>query len=77
VGQCSEYSILRTQVTQHPQRTKEIVHRDFEDKNKKLQEFKGRDQMNMDAIATLSDQVMRLIREIEILKKRGPIEINW
>jgi integrase len=67
-----ENTTLRTQVTQLSQRSTEIVHREVEDKNMELQQFKELDLMNMDAIAALSDQVTKLLRDIEILKKRKP-----
>ena len=65
-----ENTTLRTQVTQLSQHTKETVRRELEDKNIQLQRFIEHNQMNMDAIAALSDQVTKLRREIEILKER-------
>ena len=65
----SESTILKEQATQLSQQTKEIVHEELKEKNVELQQIKEHDQMNMDAIAALSDQVMKLMREVELLKK--------
>ncbi len=61
----NESTLLRTQLSLRP---KEMVHKELEEKNMELQQIKEHDQMNMDAIAALSDQV-QLMREIEMLKK--------
>jgi hypothetical protein len=40
------------------------------EKEKEIQLLRQRDSMNTDAIATLSDQLTKLMQEIEILKKQ-------
>jgi len=50
------------------------VHKELEEKNVELQQIREHDQMNMDAIAALSDQVTKLMREIEMLKKTGTLQ---
>ena len=41
------------------------------EKEKEIQLLRQRDSVNTDAISTLSDQLSKVIQEIEILKKRG------
>jgi DNA repair exonuclease SbcCD ATPase subunit len=40
------------------------------DKEKEIQLLRQRDSMNTDAIATLSDQLTKVMQEIEVLKKQ-------
>ena len=47
-----------------------IIKGKLSDKEKEIQLLRQRDSMNTDAIATLSDQLTKVIQEIEILKKQ-------
>jgi peptidoglycan hydrolase CwlO-like protein len=40
------------------------------EKEKEIQLLRQRDSMNTDAIAQLSDQMMKMMQEIEVLKKQ-------
>jgi hypothetical protein len=40
------------------------------EKEKEIQLLRQRDSMNTDAIATLSDQLSKVVQEVEILKKQ-------
>jgi hypothetical protein len=41
------------------------------EKEKEIQLLRQRDSVNTDAISTLSDQLSKVIQEIEVLKKQG------
>jgi hypothetical protein len=41
------------------------------EKEQEIQSLSHRDSMNADAIATLSDQLAKVMQEIEMLKKQG------
>ena len=65
----NESTNQRREVSKLSQRTKEIAHQELKEKNMELERIREHDQMNMDAIAALSDQVTKLMRDIEMLKK--------
>ena len=65
----NESTNLRRQVSKLSQRTKEIVHQELKEKDMELQGIREHDQMNMDEIEALSDQVTKLMIDIEMLKR--------
>ena len=67
----SETSILGRRVEELSRNTNEIVLKQLEAKDMELQQIREQDQMNIDAIAALSEQVTKLTREIEMLKKKN------
>jgi hypothetical protein len=66
----NESTLLRDRVTQLSHRTGEIMsNKELEEKNMELQQIREHEQINMDAISALSDQVLKLTKDIELLKK--------
>jgi hypothetical protein len=65
--------ILQKQVLELKEKSKEenyIIKGRFSEKEKEIQLLRQRDSMNTDAISTLSDQLTKVMQEIEILKKQ-------
>jgi hypothetical protein len=69
----SDKLILQKQVLELREKSKEenyIIKGKLSEKEKEIQLLAQRDTMNKDAIATLSDQLTKVMQEIEILKKQ-------
>jgi hypothetical protein len=69
----SNEHILQMQVTELIDKTKnndDTIKSALQEKEEEIQILRQRDSMNTDAIANLSDQLMKVMQEIEILKKR-------
>ena len=65
---------LQKQVAELIEKSKEenyIIKGKLSEKEKKIELLRQKDSMNIDAIATLSDQLTKVMQEIEILKKRS------
>ncbi|HEY9385444.1 MAG TPA: hypothetical protein VIP70_00245 [Nitrososphaeraceae archaeon] len=65
---------LQKQVAELTEKSKEenyIIKGKLSEKEKKIELLRQKDSMNIDAIATLSDQLTKVMQEIEILKKRS------
>jgi hypothetical protein len=63
---------LQKQVEKLTEKSREqnyIIKGKLSEKEKEIQLLRQRDSMNTDAIATLSDQLTRVMQEIETLKK--------
>ena len=64
---------LQKQVAELTEKSKEenyIIKGKLSEKEKEIQLLTQRDSMNTDAIATLSDQLTKVMQEIEVLKKK-------
>src|SRR5829696_2193576 len=69
----SDKLILQKQVLELKEKSKEenyIIKGRLSEKEKEIQLLRQRDSMNTDAISTLSDQLTKVMQEIEILKKQ-------
>ncbi len=62
---------LQKQIAELTEKSKEenyIIKGKLSDKEKEIQLLRQRDSVNSDAIATLSDQIQKLMQEVESLK---------
>ena len=67
----SEKATLQKQIAELTEKSKEenyIIKGELSDKEKEMQLLRQRDSVNTDAIATLSDQIQKLMKEVESLK---------
>jgi integrase len=63
-------NIFRYQVTELSDNPKGIVKTELQKRDREIQRIRAHDQLSSDAIASLSDQILKLQEEIEILKNR-------
>jgi hypothetical protein len=64
---------LQMQITEIVEKTKnsdDTIQSALQEKEEEIQILRQRDSMNTDAISSLSDQLMKVMQEIEILKKQ-------
>jgi hypothetical protein len=66
--------VLQRKVTELEEKSKDsdyIIKGKLEEKEKEIQQLTQRESVNTDAIATLSDQVMKLVVEVQELKRQN------
>lgn len=66
----NESNILRRQVTERLDNTNEVFELKLQKRDREILTMKKQDQLSTDAIASLSDQIIKLQEEIESLKNR-------
>jgi hypothetical protein len=66
----NESNILRRQVTERLDNTNEVFEMELQKRDREILTIKKQDQLSTDAIASLSDQIIKLQEEIESLKNR-------
>jgi hypothetical protein len=68
----NENNILRHQVTGLSDKPMGIAKKELQKRDSDIQRIRAQDQLSSDAIASLSDQIMKLQQEIDTLKDRKP-----